>query len=64
MLNSFKFIQFINGWLPARLINKGLYSNINGNEYRMFAGGLLGVEKAEPDPLNLLANTSVGSKFY
>jgi len=23
-------------------------------------GGLLGVEKAEPDPLNLLVNTDVG----
>ena len=28
-----------------------------------FAGGLLGVEKVKPDPLNLLVNTSVGSRY-
>ena len=27
----------------------------------MFAGGRIGVEKVKPDPLNLLAKTSVGS---
>jgi hypothetical protein len=27
------------------------------------AGGLLGVEKVKPDPLNLLANTDVGSMW-
>jgi len=31
-------------------------------EYFTFAGGLFGVEKAKPDPLNLLVNTNVGSK--
>jgi len=29
----------------------------------MFAGGLFGVEKVKPDPLNLLANTDVGKQI-
>jgi len=29
----------------------------------LFAGGLFGVEKVKPDPLNLLVNTGVGSKL-
>jgi len=28
------------------------------------AGGLLGVEKVEPDPLNLLVKTAVGKQSY
>jgi hypothetical protein len=33
------------------------------NNY-LFAGGLFGVEKVKPDPLNLLVNTGVGSKTW
>ena len=39
------------------------YDTIVTIEYYLFAGGLLGVEKVKPDPLNLLANTSVGSRY-
>jgi len=40
------------------------YAIIKTIEYNLFAGGLLGVEKVKPDPLNLLVNTGVGSKFW
>jgi len=39
-------------------------ATINATKYHLFAGGLLGVEKVKPDPLNLLANTSVGSRSF